>query len=189
MNQALTLGYSRLNNSIIPTSFEYFWQPPAPAYDPARAKKLLAEAGYPSGFDAGDYYCDGSYANLGEAVANSLQQVGLRVKLRPLERAAFFSGYSEKKFRNLIQGSSGAFGNAATRLEAFVAAGGAYVYGTYPDIEGLFQEQAADNTRGGARPRSTACSSSSTRRWSTRRSGSWRSSTASGPACASRAWA
>jgi peptide/nickel transport system substrate-binding protein len=145
INQALTLGHSRLNGSIIPTSFDYFWQPPAPAYDRARAKKLLAEAGHPSGFDAGEYFCDGSYANLGEAVANSLQQVGIRVKLRPLERAAFFSGYAEKKFKNLIQGSSGAFGNAATRLEAFVATGGAYVYGGYPDLDGLFQEQAADN--------------------------------------------
>lgn len=145
INQALTLGHSRLNGSIIPTSFEYFWQPPAPVYDAARAKKLLAEAGYPSGFDGGDYFCDGSYANLGEAIANSLQQVGIRVKLRPLERAAFFSGYAEKKFKNLIQGASGAFGNAATRLEAFVASGGAYVYGTYPDIDGLFREQAADH--------------------------------------------
>ena len=36
-----------------------------------------------------------------------------------------------------------AFGNAATRLEAFVAAGGTYVYGSYPDIDGLFREQAA----------------------------------------------
>jgi peptide/nickel transport system substrate-binding protein len=145
INQALTLGHSRLSGSIIPTSFEYFWKAPAPAYDPAQAKKLLTEAGFPSGFDAGEYYCDTSYANLGEAVANSLQQVGIRVKLRPLERAAFFSGYAEKKFRNLIQGASGAFGNAATRLEAFVATGGAYSYGGYKDIDGLFAEQAADN--------------------------------------------
>ena len=145
INQALTLGHSRLSGSIIPTSFEYFWQPPAPVYDRARAKQLLAAAGYPSGFDAGEFFCDGSYANLAEAVGNSLQQVGIRVKLRPLERAAFFSGYSEKKFKNLIQGSSGAFGNAATRIEAFVAGGGAYVYGSYPDIDGLFQEQAAEN--------------------------------------------
>src|SRR5205823_10186212 len=67
--------------------------------------------------------------------------------LRPLERAAFFSGYGEKKFKNLIQAASGAFGNAATRLEAFVVAGGTYVYGSYPDIDGLFREQAAELDR------------------------------------------
>jgi len=144
INQALTLGHSRLSGSIIPTSFEYFWQPPAPVYDRARAAKLLAEAGYPNGFDAGEYYCDVSYANLAEAVVNSLQTVGIRAKLRPLERVAFFSGYSEKRYRNIIQAASGAFGNAATRLEAFVATGGAYAYGGYPDIDGLMQEQAAE---------------------------------------------
>ena len=145
INEALTLGFSKLTGSIIPTSFEYYWQPPAPTFDRAAAKKLLAAAGYPNGFESGEYFCDGTYANLGEAVINDLQAVGIRSALRPIERAAFFAGYSEKKFKNLIQGSSGAFGNAATRLEAFVAAGGAYVYGTYPDIDGLFQEQAADN--------------------------------------------
>jgi peptide/nickel transport system substrate-binding protein len=30
INQALTLGHSRLSGSIIPTSFEYFWQPTCP---------------------------------------------------------------------------------------------------------------------------------------------------------------
>ena len=144
INQALTLGHSLLSGSIIPVAFEYFWQPPAPAYDPARAKKLLAEAGYPSGFDGGEYYCDSSYSNLAEAVTNSLQQVGIRTELHPLERAAFFKGYADKKFRNLIQGASGAFGNAATRIEAFVAGGGTYAYGSYPDIDGLFREQAAE---------------------------------------------
>jgi peptide/nickel transport system substrate-binding protein len=118
INEALTLGFSKITGSIIPTSFEYFWQPPAPVFDRAAAKKLLAAAGYPNGFDAGEYFCDATYANLGEAVINDLQSVGIRAALRPLERAAFFSGYGEKKFKNLIQGSSGAFGNAATQLEA-----------------------------------------------------------------------
>src|SRR4030095_6518348 len=45
MNEAITLGFSRVNWSIIPQSFDFFWQPPAHAYDPARAKQLLAEAG------------------------------------------------------------------------------------------------------------------------------------------------
>jgi peptide/nickel transport system substrate-binding protein len=147
INQALTLGYSKLTGSIIPDSFEYYWQPPAPMYDPVKAKQLLTDAGYPKGFDAGEYFCDTSYANLAEAVVNNLQAVGIHTKLRPLERAAFFKGYAEKSYKNLIQGASGAFGNTATRLEAFVVKGGAYVYGNYPDIDALFQDQAAELDR------------------------------------------
>ena len=47
----------------------------------------------------------------------------------------------------MILSASGAFGNAATRIEAFVAACGAYVYGSHPDIDGLFREQAAELDR------------------------------------------
>src|SRR5260370_457467 len=65
INQALTLGYSHLTGSIFPENFEFYWQPPEPVYDPGRARKLLAEAGHARGFDAGDYYCDTSYANIG----------------------------------------------------------------------------------------------------------------------------
>ena len=91
--------------------------------------------------------CDGAFANLAEPVLNNLQHVGIRTKLRPLERAAFLKGYGEKSLKNIIQGASAAFGNAATRLEAFVAKGGAYVYGSYPDIDALFQEQATELDR------------------------------------------
>jgi peptide/nickel transport system substrate-binding protein len=147
INDALTLGHSRLSMSIVPTTFEFFWSPPAYRHDPAAAKKLLAAAGYPNGFDAGEYFCDASYANLAEAVVGDLQRVGIDAKLRPLERAAFFSGYGSKKFKNLIQGASGAFGNAATRMEAFVVSGGTYVYGSYPDLDGLYREQASELDR------------------------------------------
>src|SRR5713101_4751019 len=135
-NEALTLGYSLITgNPIVPDHYEFFWQPPPPVFDPAAARKLLAEAGYPSGFDAGDYYCDSSYSNVGETMLNNLGEVGIRAKLRPIERAAFIKGYAEKTFKNIILGGSGAFGNAATRLEAFVVKGGAFVYGCYPDID------------------------------------------------------
>ena len=57
---------------------------------------------------------------------------------------AFISQNRDKKLRNVIQTASGAAGNAATRLGAFVAAGGTFTHGSYPDIEGLVREQAGD---------------------------------------------
>src|SRR2546428_595505 len=78
---------------------------------------------------------------------HDLRAVGIRARLRPLERAAFLKGFAEKKFKNLMYANSAVFGNAATRIEAFVASGGMYVYGGYPDIDGLFREQTAEMDR------------------------------------------
>jgi len=147
INDAIALGHSRLTYSIIPSTFDYYWQPPAYAYDPGQAKKLLAEAGYPNGFDAGEYYLDISYANVQEAVANYFQQVGIKTKLRPVERASHWANYQDKKYKNLAYTASGAFGNAATRLETFVVSGGAFVYGSYPEIDSVFKDQAAEMDR------------------------------------------
>jgi len=147
INDAITLGFSRITWSIIPASFDFYWQPPAYAHDPAKAKQLLAEAGYPRGFDAGDLWCDAATATMSEAAIGYLQAVGIRVKLRPLERAAFFKEYQEKKLKNIAYTITGAFGNAATRIETFVASGGTYVYGSYPDIDGLFREQSGELDR------------------------------------------
>ena len=48
ISEALTLGYSPITNNIIPDSFDFYWKPPAAVYDLAKAKKLLAEAGFPT---------------------------------------------------------------------------------------------------------------------------------------------
>ena len=145
INQAETLGFSRLTGSMLPNEFEFAWTPPLYAHDPAKAKQLLAEAGYANGFDGGPYYVDASYTSVGEAVVNDYKSVGIRLQLRPLERAAFFAQYREKKLTGgVIHSGSAAFGNAATRIEAFVHSAGMYAYGGYPDIDGLFAEQAAE---------------------------------------------
>ncbi|MGD9614750.1 MAG: ABC transporter substrate-binding protein [Alphaproteobacteria bacterium] len=144
MSKALFLGYCKVtNNAVVPYTFDYYWQPPEAVYDPAKARKLMQEAGYPNGFDAGLLYCDTSYANMAEVSVNNLAQIGIRARLQPIERAGFFAGYAAKKYdRGIIQGASGAFGNAATRLAAFVVKGGAFAYGSYPDIDELLPRQA-----------------------------------------------
>ena len=147
INDAITLGYSKITGSTIPETFEFYWQPAMPAYDPPKANQLLAEAGHAGGFDAGEFYCDASYSNVTEAVLGNFLAVGINCKLRPLERAAFLDAYSHKKLKNLLLSGSGAFGNAATRLEAFVVKGGAYSYGSYPEIDALYPQQEAELDR------------------------------------------
>src|SRR5438105_9347 len=86
INQAEYLGLSKVTGSIIPSAFDFAWPAPLYAYDPQKAKRLLAEAGYPSGFDGGHINADLVYAQLAEHVANQLQTVGIRLKINPMER-------------------------------------------------------------------------------------------------------
>ena len=83
-------------------------------------------------------------ANIAEAVVNNLGEVGIRTKLRPIERVAFFKAVAEKAYKNLVQGGGGGFGNAATRLESYAVQGGTFTYGSYPDLDALFQQQAGE---------------------------------------------
>jgi peptide/nickel transport system substrate-binding protein len=144
LNQAETLGFSKPTGSLIPRALEFsrFFEPDP--FDPAKAKRLLAEAGYPNGFDAGDFYPWPPYNSMGEALATYLGAVGIRTKIRIMERAAMTTAWRERKLKNVIVGITGAGGNAATRLEAYVSRNGIYTAGVMPDVEDLFQRQARE---------------------------------------------
>jgi peptide/nickel transport system substrate-binding protein len=147
ISDASGLGLDRPTGSIIPRTFEFALPLEPFPYDPVQAKRLLAEAGYPHGFDAGDLTPFPPILRVAEAVGTYLGAVGIRTQVRTLERAAFFTAWREKKLKGLVLADSAILGNAANRIETYVLGTGLYAYGSSPDLEALFQQQAAERDR------------------------------------------
>jgi peptide/nickel transport system substrate-binding protein len=147
LSEAETLGASKPTGGVVPRNFEFALPIEPYSYDPAKAKQLLAEAGYPNGFDAGELQQVPPYFDMGEAIIGYLGAVGIKLKLRPMERAAFLTAWRTKQLRGLCVCASALYGNAASRMSEFVVSSGAYAYGGYPDIDALYNQQAVEPDR------------------------------------------
>jgi len=125
----------------VPRHQEFALPIEAHPYDPKRARALLAEAGYPNGFEAGDLTPYPPYFGMGEAIASYFAAVGIKTRLRTMERAALLSAWRDRKLRGVFIGATGTAGNASTRLEAFATSKGGLAYGAVPEVEALFVRQ------------------------------------------------
>ncbi|NNG00597.1 MAG: glutathione ABC transporter substrate-binding protein [Desulfobacteraceae bacterium] len=88
-------------------------------YNPKKAKELLAEAGFPDGFETTIWTPEGRYpmdAQIAEAVAGQLQKVGIKVKIQKMEWATFLKSLSqgpeEAKQEMFLMGWSPSTGDA-----------------------------------------------------------------------------
>jgi peptide/nickel transport system substrate-binding protein len=144
LNEAENLGASRLTGGMVPQKFEFALPLKPYPYAPVKAKQLLAEAGYPNGFDAGDLYPYPPYFSMGESVAGNLAAVGIKTRLVSMERAAFQSAWLTKKLRGLCVCIHAPYGNAASRMAEFVPSTGAFARGADPDVDALYKQQAGE---------------------------------------------
>ncbi|HEY3075780.1 MAG TPA: ABC transporter substrate-binding protein [Burkholderiales bacterium] len=113
-------------------------------YDPARARRLLAEAGYPNGFEVGLHCPNNRYIKdeeLCAAVAAMLARVGIQVKLTTQPRATYFPRLEKYDTSFYLLGWGGAVTDAQTMLSPVLrsydkATGqGSYNYGRYADAK------------------------------------------------------
>jgi len=141
ISEAETLGASPPAGNFVPKNFLFALPMEPDPYDPAKARQLLAEAGYPNGFDGGDIIPTPPYTSAAEAVANYLAAVGIKLRVRTMERAAFTTALGAKKLRGLCVCSYSVYGNASTRLSQIVPSSGPFAYGGFPDVDDMFRLQ------------------------------------------------
>ena len=102
INDALTLGHSLVSgNLIVPSALRIFLAAAATGLRSATGQGAAARGrvSRTAFLMAASIIVSPPYANIGESVVDNLLGVGIRTKLRPIERAAFIKGYSEKKSR------------------------------------------------------------------------------------------
>ncbi len=95
------------------------WTRDAAPYDPAKAKKLLAEAGYPNGFEM-KMLAINRIKDIGVAMANEMLKIGIKVKVQPSNIGV----YRRKQGRGELQSwiiayPAGAFPDAGNHLNVF----------------------------------------------------------------------
>jgi peptide/nickel transport system substrate-binding protein len=93
-------------------------------YDPAGAKKLLAEAGYPDGFGITIHAPNNRYVNdakIAQAVAQMLTRIGIATKVEAMPSATYFPQATDLKFSLMLLGWSSGTGEASSPLKALVA--------------------------------------------------------------------
>jgi peptide/nickel transport system substrate-binding protein len=110
---------------------------PADPYDPARAKQLLAEAGYPKGFHGGKFYpYEGGYWAMGEQIATYWKAVGITVDTVLLDRPAWMASHDGGKMKGGLFVDAPTAPTIGSRLSYFFDR---TPYGNYPDIQALWQ--------------------------------------------------
>lgn len=89
INQAECGGFGRVDGNWINDDVEYGMDWPTWPHDIAKAKQLMAEAGYPNGFTYDWLTPAPPYYSRGERIIAQLQAIGIRGRMQTLERAVY----------------------------------------------------------------------------------------------------
>ena len=150
----ILLGLTQPMDSPLPPACACYQSTKNYAYDPDKAKQLLAEAGYADGFEATLHYGAGRFlldSEVVEAVQSYLADVGVDVEVIPLEWAAFQATWKKPLEESEIQLFFVGWGNPTvdpdlgtyTYVEASWPPGLNAMFYSNPDLERLIPAQRA----------------------------------------------
>ena len=112
-------------------------------YDPDLARELLADAGYPEGFEVDLDVCTCDRSDLPEAVAGELAKVGVRVNLKPAEISQFNADWGAAR-TNPMRASRLSFSDVNVYLTLWLRSDGFLSRFGDPAMDELIEEQAAE---------------------------------------------
>ncbi len=142
LNGIGTLGGS-LESSVIDGTAKQLQPYP---YDPAKAKKLLAEAGFPDGFTTDFMVPTGRYnmdRQVGEAVQGQLAAVGIKVTIQSPEFGAYLAALNKGKVPMFLSGKGSPTGDMDFTQALLNSSTGKMNYFHYknPDVDRLIAQQ------------------------------------------------
>ena len=145
LSDAEQAGLARPLGNWLPLGWPGTIELPVLPHDLDRARQLMAEAGYPDGFEVPELTPLPPYFPFGERIITQLRAIGIRTKLQQMERGAFDQKITQGPgaFNGLILNVSAASGDAAARIRAYATCGGSSSRTCVPEIDEKFQRYEA----------------------------------------------
>jgi peptide/nickel transport system substrate-binding protein len=128
INNAECDGLGRVDGNWINDDGEYGLPWPKWEHNLAKAKQLMAEAGFPNGFAVDWLTPVPNYYSLGERIVSQLQTIGIRAKLQTIERGVFLKrlqgGLKEWPGVQIILNAARVGGTWSNWYDSFMKCGG-----------------------------------------------------------------